>query len=89
MNSTTRNSVLKRTNWLNNSQNLEQTEYSGGTTTRFMNEMINKSIDITMLDRDTTQATTSRDRGLIGSALRDHIHYSSKQNSVMEQFAIA
>jgi hypothetical protein len=64
--STTRSSIKR--SWLNQSVNVHSE--SGGNTTRFMNEMINKSIDITMFEKDgTTNANTSRDKGFItGSA---------------------
>ena len=64
--STARSSIKR--SWLNQSVNVHSE--SAGNTTRFMNEMINKSIDITMFEKDTTNAaSTSRDKGFItGSA---------------------
>lgn len=58
-----------------------------------MNEMINKSIDVTMFDKDTTNATTSRDRGYItaSAGLNETFGFgnSSGRNTKMQQFALA
>lgn len=59
-----------------------------------MNEMINKSIDITEFNKDTTNANTSRDRGFFtyigGSQQLDSFGFnSSHKNSKLHQFAIA
>ena len=63
LNSTARTTIKR--SWLNQSVNVHS-ESGGGNTTRFMNEMINKSIDITLFEKDTTNAaTTSRDRGYV------------------------
>jgi hypothetical protein len=60
-----------------------------------MNEMINKSIDITLFDKETTNATTSRDNAfktIAGSQTRfmDTFNISSNRNSTtVHHFALA
>ena len=87
----TARSSIKRS-WLNQSVNVHSE--SGGNTTRFMNEMINKSIDITMFDKETNAGSTSRDKGFItGSGMYNDsfgmFNNSSNRNSKMQQFALA